>query len=124
MCFSDRVASQYLGDLAVAHLPKIAIVEADGAEVLVILKADDFVGLIPQVLQRGSRRDGNCQHQPPRAAGADRLQCGAHGRAGRNTIIDDDGHSLGDRSALATSNVSSAPPFMQYPRRPPHPARC
>ena len=88
---------------------EIGIEESDRPEVFMALETDNVVGFPAQVGKRagGSNRHG--QYQFPWFSNAGRLQRGAHGRAGGDTVIDHDRDAPGNWSALTICKIALTP---------------
>ncbi len=85
-----REPRQNIYDFLVRRLAKIVIEIADRAEYLVVLEADDLVGVVAQIGERVGRGDGDGERELFRMACAYGLKGSPGRRAGRDAVVDDD----------------------------------
>ena len=103
--------AERLDHFVVRNLPKVGIVEADRAEVRVILEADDVIGLLPHRRQVFARRHRYRKNKPLWISPAGRAQRRTGGRARGDAVVDDDRGPARDLHALAAAQIALTPPL-------------
>ena len=97
--------------LFIARLREVLVPEADGAEWLRRLCAHDLVDDVSERLTRIGCRDGNGDHDVRWRQFPHRMDGGAHARAGRESVVDENDCFVGDVRKSATAAIAALAPF-------------